>query len=329
MGKEANLAGKVSSPDTLSRVRRNNNKSGIIVFERSLEDVNSVPAAGQVDGVVKVVHLTRQDKVKISAVRDAIKSNPGTQVVEIASSFEWLVGPGIRKVLEEKGVELRFSRQSESLGYDRVRVSAEYKEEKRLFDEHLQDSQWKDKYQKMLGYNFMEAKLAQMYYGDGKITMPQIAQKLGIKQRTVTRGLGAFRRWMGLMNFGSFDEPARGLSERLARFEKIKKDQKATEDYRNQFKVGDTLPPVRLQSKAWGSWQKVNELYRRNPRKFMTLRKKSQRGYEVVMDYYIHNGQDGFPVFTLNEIGDRYSVSREAIRIQRNQALGMLGLTED
>lgn len=282
----------------------------------------------------QVVHLGNQAVVNIGTVRELLDAYPNLHTIQISKSHLRLMGSGIKIMLEERGINLQIGRVREAVCYDEVKSTEEYKANKMFFEEALKDSVKANLFEQMRKFNFPEAEIALMYFGEKRISMREIAEKLGTHQNCVEQGVEGLLCWMG-KHYDSKDaqKRGRGLPQRIRILTRAAESQEAYGQLRERCKIGDQYPPETLPIERWTLWQKIMELRQKNQNVIDGLMKANSRHALSLAHFYrldnIELGNTAGSFKTMDELAEIWGISHQQVANYKNKALKKLGLLED
>lgn len=278
----------------------------------------------------KVVHLGNPRVVNISSIGMILQTYPELEIIEIPKSFLLLVGPTIRKLLNERGISLAIGRIKDNPAYDVTPVTQNYQNHKRRFQEVLAVQERKVIFDRMLEHEFLEAEIASLYFGHERISVREIAERLGITWGVCESKLATFYAWSETAQSNKTAVvAAKNLIVRLNRLETAytkEGRQKLRESYAvGGFLPSESLPPARLEN-----WQKLYKMLLENRENFEQLKAIDPKLAEILFLYYqLQPQQTQQKATTLEELGGKYSVTKERIRQLRNKALDLLGIFDE
>lgn len=293
--------------------------------------LSSPAAVGGLPEGTRAVHLTGQSLVSLEVIQKILDMSPELLVIQVPRTYARRLIPrarGIRELLKQRNVELRVGRIREGRQYNKVSITEAYLAKLRAFEAMHQDEEQRARFHRMLEYKFKEAQIATLYFGQERISVREVAERLGLEQRYVEARLVVFLHWLGLPSRSpAIQRRARFLALRLDRLEKAAVSAQTKAQYRESFRAGKHLPPDSLARSQWETWQKVQKLYRRRPDLFARLMEHSPRLFDILAKYY-RPGERG-RTETLRQIGAGCGLGHERTRQLRNVALGRLGLLKE
>lgn len=277
----------------------------------------------------RIVHLANRSVMDKETMRGILEANPNITAIQTAKSNVPFMRSKMRKLLNEKGVAIMVGRVLDFGHYDNTPVTLDYLNKKRAFEEMLKDPVKKDVFARMQENEFDESEIAIMYFGEERLSVREIAERLGLAQRNAQRKLTAFLHWMGIPSQDQrIQIRVNYLIHRLNRLEAIKVSSEAREGLRESCKVGDKYPPFSLAPARWEMWQKVYSLYTTNPSLFEKLRVSHPRSFKSLAEYFQLEEAEGVRV-PMRVVGEQLGVSRQRIKELTNQALRFLGVLEE
>lgn len=271
----------------------------------------------------RVVHLTGQGVLTVAALEEILKKCPHLEAFQVAPTF---VRQFPRRFLQEHGLELKVARVIRRDPSLSTHTTQSYEDRKRKFEALAEDPKRWAEFQKMVKYKFREAEIALMYYGDERMSIWEISQRLGRQWSYVQRKLAYFNVWMGISTKSQpMKNGAALLPERLRRAGQTQAEAQEADRYPRQFRVGDKLPPQTLARRHFALWQKIMQRVQDDPSVLSKLQASNVRLYEALVSYYQLHDREGRGE-NKAQIGRRFGVSPERGRQFVYKALVFLGL---
>lgn len=311
-----------------SRSHRKESPFGKIAVITSTEDIcdESIHA--------EVVHLGNQSVVNISTIEAVLEISPNLRIIQMPKSYLRLMGPGIKNLLEQRGIHLRIGRIKEASYYDEPGMTKDYKDSKKAFDEMQKDPSKKHYFDLMLKYNFVEAEVALMYFGSDRISIRQISEQLGLREYYAQRRFNALMCWAGkAYKEAKINQGARNLTNHIDQLEKATRSKENFEQFRERYKVGDQYPPESLPIERWELWQKITEIRQKKPQILNELMQSKPRWVLSLAHFFHLDGVDlgdtAGSFKNLDELAGHWGISHQASNQYKNKALRKLGLLEE
>ena len=272
------------------------------------------------------IHLARQSLITIGTIKRILEMCPNLKSVSISESeYDRLAGPGIRKKLEEKGVELRrqnlVPRDPES-----VRLTDTYLEAKRRFFNMLSDPEKSKAYRDMVTYEEFEPEIAEEYFGPNARSLRRIANDLGLPNRFVQTKIEGLKKWIGAGVKEKNPRASSSISGTLRRIEHLSSSQTLLDEH----KVNGRFPPESLPKGRWSTWKEIEIKLQEDPEVFEVMQEKNPRTFACLVNYYQIEELGGSKTKkTLKEISEVLKITPEAVRLRKNRALVKLGIIQE
>lgn len=299
---------------------------GTIVTER--EDLASI------NEDTEFVHLGHQEVINIKTIKALLNQGVKIKTIQIPNSQKRLIGPGVKKLLEQHGIELRTGRVRNIDYYDEPQETKEYLEKKRFWQNAVINQQKAAILTRLKENEFEEVEMASIYFEEksaSKTRLPirAIAEKFGLPHNVVNRKVSGLLCLLGVeYKDARTNSRARELTNTLNRLEAARISQEKQEELRRGFSVGDLLPPQTLKPSRWETWQKIELLNQSNPELLNQLHENHPR-WHTSLAHYFQLENPGTVKISARRFGKQhFGVTGERIRQYKNKALGFLGLLE-
>lgn len=277
----------------------------------------------------QAIHLAHSSVITLQTLRTLIERLPNLRIIEIPPSYKHLIRQSYKELLKTSGIELRVQRTRDEEHYDITPETAEYKSKKGLFEALFTRNDTKDVVECMQRNEIMEFEIAQRYYGNERLSMVKIAEKLGVPLHFVQRKTQVITHFAGYPTDSILVKTwVETFKQRLARLQEMELNEERRDTYRRSLAVGDAFPPLSLITSQWENWQKVHQLRQLQPELFDNLRISDPRAYTMVIEYYGFS-EEQVKRKTLRELGKEKEISYERVRQLVNRGLTKLGLLED
>lgn len=275
------------------------------------------------------IHLGRQSVINVPTLNALLARFPNLSVIQIPPSYQRLISPAYKALLSEKGIELRIQRTKNYDYYDETSETPEYKEKKALYKSLFTGEETKGLMETMKKHEFIELEIAELYFGEERISISKIAEELGLNHNHIQGLLKVITIFAGYPTENvQMKGRAEYLKQRIAKIQEAEINDANRKKYGRGFAVEDNFPPDSLPLHLLDNWQKLSQMQLAHPEKFDELSRSNPRGIKIVMDYY---GLSGEPYIkkSLENFGKQYGVSRERIRQVINDVFTKLGLLEE
>lgn len=291
-----------------------------------LEDVYTIPQSA------KSIHISRPSILRHEVLEGILGRNPNVNVVQVPPSMDKThLNAGARKMLKERGVEVRVGRYKNSEHYNEPLILEEHIDRQKFYKECL-DSPSKAAFLSMLRkYEFSNVEIVDYLYGSKKpVPMTRAVDEFSLPYEFIQRKVATLMYSLGYtekITDGQIALSASALERRLDRLKQADADARIFNEMRNQYKVGEVLPPKNLQPYRWPMWQKVANYIVENPDEFQRLQNQKPREFDAIASYFMISSLNDR--VTLDEISNRHQLSRERIRQLKESVLQDWGLFDD
>jgi hypothetical protein len=276
---------------------------------------------------VTTAHLSRQEVVNMATVQSLLDKNPQLRILEVPPSQRRLVGPGMRRLLEQHGVQLRIVRRRENSAYDTFTVDKLYRRKKVAYEAMRENPIKSRQFQEMLRLEFPHAIYAQRYFEGDRISVQDIADTEGTTQQRVSRNINVFAHWLGVRSSSLYaDQRVGAMLSRLRQLQEIEASEQTRRQYREAHAIGDVLPPVTLPPNRWEIWQHLKRMQQENPARLQSLREGNAFDYELLITYYQIDRNE---LVSQKGLAERQERSETRIRQRITRALSSLGLLDE
>ena len=154
---------------------------------------------GSIDANTTSVHLSKQDVINIRTIQFILKTCPNLHIVEIGEAeYDRLVGPGIKRLLLERGIEIRRCNLKQREPEENVRETPRYLKEREAYRRMLNNPEKSPIYQKMQEYEMDEVEIAEGHFGSDAQSLRNISLKMGLPERYVQRKFSGFTLFLGI-----------------------------------------------------------------------------------------------------------------------------------
>ncbi|HJZ05115.1 hypothetical protein A2634_04335 [Candidatus Amesbacteria bacterium RIFCSPHIGHO2_01_FULL_48_32] len=251
----------------------------------SKKEIMSLPAG------VETVHLSAQELINKAVIDRLLRAHPNLKVLQIPESHMRMVGPGIRAILEKRGIELRIGRVRDIPFYDdggggKMEHEDGYREKKEVYAALLEGGRKGEIFALMEKHELNEALVAKEYLSGSWKSLSDVASELGLPLSRVQRCISALMCWAGRpIQDKIAQRRAANLEKLVLRLEKAEAQGKERDRLRSECSVGDELPPRELRVARWKDWQRVVTLYRANPDSLERLKERHSGRYRALINY--------------------------------------------
>ena len=198
----------------------------------------------------RILHISKPPLLSQSSLERILDQAPELEVIQVPPSIMTThVSQAAKKILSEKGIEIRVQRDRNSVYYDEGIITEEHENKRKFVVEALKDPEKKLFLAELRKYEFPEIDVADaMFLSSKSNSMVKIAEELGISYHSVQNGSNAV-----LLNLGFTDivasryvDRAKALRNKLERVKRAETDRIQWDEFRNGFIVGEKLPPEDL-----------------------------------------------------------------------------------
>lgn len=274
------------------------------------------------------VHLSGPKVINIKSIKLLLEHCPNLQVIEIPKSLVHLAGTMVRELLEARGVEVRTGRVREGEYYDTNEEDDYYKTKKHTFQEFMKDPEKRKFFERMKKFEIDEAEIAELYYGDERISAREIAERLGVRFPYSLNKLMTISHWLGFTENKTSAIRIANISRVMDIWEKADRNRNEAEKLRQQYSFNGIVPPRNLPVNRWEMWQKVMEFSGARPSFLFDLIIQDERSADAFKCYFcLSEFSEGKT--TLAELGKKYGVTREMMRHLKNRVLENTGLLDE
>ncbi|OGM32800.1 hypothetical protein A2803_05630 [Candidatus Woesebacteria bacterium RIFCSPHIGHO2_01_FULL_44_21] len=279
----------------------------------------------------RILHISKPPLLSQSSLERILDQAPELEVIQVPPSIMTThVSQAAKKILSEKGIEIRVQRDRNSVYYDEGIITEEHENKRKFVVEALKDPEKKLFLAELRKYEFPEIDVADaMFLSSKSNSMVKIAEELGISYHSVQNGSNAV-----LLNLGFTDivasryvDRAKALRNKLERVKRAETDRIQWDEFRNGFIVGEKLPPEDLPIGRWEMWRRLVSYLADNDNALENLRATDERSYNVIVEYYELSAASSKT--TLKEIGQRYGIGHERVRQLKNEVLSRWGLLDE
>jgi len=157
---------------------------------------------GSLEKDTEVIHLTHQRVINMSTIRELLKRAPQLKTIELSKSQERLVGLGIKKILDEHGVQLRIGRVLHLDIYDEPKQTQDYLDKKKFWEDIVADPERSAILTRLKEYEFEEVEIVDMYLsnkpGGKRLSIREIADKFGLSYTTTQKRIAGLLCFLGM-----------------------------------------------------------------------------------------------------------------------------------
>lgn len=304
-----------------------------VLLKRGYIQLSSKEDIGMISQKIKIIHLSRQELLKLSVLEQILNLAPELEVVQVPPSFSKThIRKGVRNLLEQRGVELRIQRDRERPYYDEVTMSDEHFERKRFFEEAMEDDDNRALFDDLKEYEFVEAEIAEIVYMSTKpISMVKASEIVGLPYSHVQRRLNRLMYHLGYkekITDKIVINSAQVLRHKLELMKQAEQNATDREYFRNQYKVGEVAPPRTIPIGRWQMWQKVCSYLVDNTEALEDLRQRDDKTYDALVSYFQLEGI-GKKRLKIEELITKHGITRSSISYLRNRILTTWGLLEE
>ena len=168
----------------------------------------------------RAVHLVRQELINLGSISRILDTCPNLQAIQLPPSHHArLISHSLKDLLEEHDVEIRKGRVQDYKYYDQYPKLTSFTEKAEVFKNMLQNSEKGAIYEQMRHFNFVEVEISELYFGEKRMTIREIAKELGMRPSKVQVKLSGLLDWAGYPS--NFFNAKSSISVSLKRLKKL------------------------------------------------------------------------------------------------------------
>lgn len=153
---------------------------------------------GYVTENTKAVHLVRQELINVGSVRQILDACPELHTIQVApSNYARLISHSLKELLEDNEVKIRKGRVADYQYYDQYPKQPDFYKKVDVFKNIMLDSEKRVVYEHLRHYNFVEVEISELYFGEKRMTIREIAKELEMQPSKVQTKLAGLLHWAG------------------------------------------------------------------------------------------------------------------------------------